>query len=419
MKFKYLLFFFFLLASLPAFAIDYNTDIYVDDSNTSSTKTYKPATQNTNYYPKFEGHILAEYYINSLDSKDDIVNPHDSKNDYYLNLEALLKLQFKQGFFAETKWQLSPVNDRVYTGDIYAENPGYIVGNSLNSDFYGKQDYIKRKFQFSSYGLAVETLNVGYKNDNFAIGLGKINPTFAKAYDKARFSGVYGISMAEEYEMTGKIGGYISAILPVGTITFNAFFDDKTGLSRTMFNSIKKDKSEGGAGNTEKLNNFSITYDGQFENLSLNFGFRYLDVDLETEQPEKGFVLSGEYLMELPYDVNFLPFAEVAYFNNYDGMEDRNLTYFTAFLPLIIDGWHFIATSTFKFDNEDGYKNYFSHLTQLSAGYKFDCGLMLDFAKIWEKNTMKADGFAGVGNKQKWTHNSDSWAFMVSYSFKF
>ena len=144
-----------------------------------------------------------------------------------------------------------------------------------------------------------------------------------------------------------------------------------------------------------------------------------LDVDLETEQPEKGFVLSGEYLMELPYDVNFLPFAEVAYFNNYDGMEDRNLTYFTTFLPIIIDGWHFIATNTFKFDNESGYKNYFSHLTQLSAGYKFDCGLMLDFAKIWEKNTMKADGFAGVGNKQKWTHDSDSWAFMVSYSFKF
>lgn len=418
MKFKYLVFASALLATLPTFAMDYDTDIYVDNTSTSSTSTYKPATK-TSYYPKFEGHILAEYYIDSLVDKNDIVNPHDDRNNYYLNLEALLKLKFTQGFFVETKWQLSPVNDRVYTGDIYADHPGYIVGNSLNSDLYGNYDYVKRKFQFSSYGLAVETLNIGYKNDNFAMGLGKINPTFAKAYDKARFSGVYGVLMPEEYELIGKIGGYVSAILPVGTITFNTFFDDTTDLSRTMFNSTKKDKSIGGAGNTEKLNNFSLTYDGKFDNLSLNIGFRYLDVDLENEKAEKGFVLGAEYLMELPYDVNFLPFAELAYFDNYKGMENRDVAYFTTFLPIIIDGWHFIATNTIKFDHEKGYKNYVSHLTQLSAGYKFDCGLMLDFARIWEKNTKKADGFAGVGNRKKWEHNADSWAVMVSYSFKF
>ena len=168
MKFKYLVFASALLATLPTFAMDYDTDIYVDNTSTSSTSTYKPATK-TFYYPKFEGHILAEYYIDSLVDKNDIVNPHDDRNNYYLNLEALLKLKFTQGFFVETKWQLSPVNDRVYTGDIYADHPGYIVGNSLNSDLYGNYDYVKRKFQFSSYGLAVETLNIGYKNDNFAI----------------------------------------------------------------------------------------------------------------------------------------------------------------------------------------------------------------------------------------------------------
>ena len=167
MKFKYLVFASALLATLPTFAMDYDTDIYVDNTSTSSTSTYKPATKTSNY-PKFEGHILAEYYIDSLVDKNDIVNPHDDRNNYYLNLEALLKLKFTQGFFVETKWQLSPVNDRVYTGDIYADHPGYIVGNSLNSDLYGNYDYVKRKFQFSSYGLAVETLNIGYKNDNFA-----------------------------------------------------------------------------------------------------------------------------------------------------------------------------------------------------------------------------------------------------------
>ena len=62
MKFKYLVFASALLATLPTFAMDYDTDIYVDNTSTSSTSTYKPATK-TSYYPKFEGHILAEYYI--------------------------------------------------------------------------------------------------------------------------------------------------------------------------------------------------------------------------------------------------------------------------------------------------------------------------------------------------------------------
>ncbi len=423
-KVKYLLSILLCILTLPAFAENYYTDIYEDDTQTKpsnykdSSTNYKPQ-QTTESFPRFEGHLLSELYFDAYTNNGEKIQAGESKTNTYLYLESLMRLRITKGFFAETKWYLEPVNDRLYTGDLYAANPGYIVGNALNSDFYGRENHVKRRFQSWSYGLGVETLNVGYRNSNFAAAIGKINPTFGSAFDKSRFSGIYGITLPEEYELTEKIGGYVSAILPFGNITFNAFFDDTSELSNTMFRHRGRDKSIGGAGNTEKLNNFSITFDGKFDNLSINAGFRYLDVDLKQEDAEKGFVFGAEYLFEFPYNINFLPFVEVAYFDNFDGMASRDVTYLTTFLPIIIENWHFIASNTSKFDDEKGYHSYTSHLTQLSIGYKFDFGLMIDVARIWERSVKKADGFAGLGRRDKWVRHADSWAFMVSYLFEF
>ena len=405
--------------SFTAFAENYNTDIYEENESYSnnSSRTYQEESKDV--FPKFEGYLLSELYSDTYTKSKEKVQKGESITNTYLHLESLMRLRFTEGFFAETKWYLEPVNDRLYTGDFYAANPDYIVGNSLNSDFYGKDNHVKRRFQSWSYGLGIETLNVGYKNHNLAVAVGKINPTFGTAFDKSRFSGIYGVSLAEEYELTEKFGGYISAILPFGNITFNTFFDDTTELSNTMFRHRGRDKSKGGAGNTEKLDNFSITFDGKFEKLSVNAGFRYLATDLDGEKAEKGYVLGAEYLIELPYEVNILPFAEFAYFENFDGMKNRDVSYLTTFLPIVVENWHFIASNTSKFDREKGYKSYTSNLTQLSVGYKFDFGLMFDVARIWERDAKKADGFVGLGSRDKWVRHYDSWAFMISYLFEF
>ena len=121
----------------------------------------------------------------------------------------------------------------------------------------------------------------------------------------------------------------------------------------------------------------------------------------------------------MPYNINFLPFVELSYLDNYDGMDSRDTTYFTAFLPLIFENWHVIFSNTTKFDDEKGYHSYTSYLTQVSIGYKFDFGLMIDVARIWERYAKKADGFVGVGRRDKWVKHADSLAFMVSYLFEF
>lgn len=417
-----------LCSSLSAFAEDYNDDIYEDDSssNSSNYTTSTPKYQNNvkkssekDKDPIFEGYILSEFYVNTLSDSKDKVRKNDSPTNSYLYLESLAKLNIGKGFFAETKWYLKPVNKRLYTGDIYGKDENHVVGDSSDSDFYGKDDYVKRKFQLSSYGLGVETLYAGYKNSNLGVGLGKIEPTFGIAYDKSRFSGVYGTTLPEEYELTDKIGGSIAAIFPFGNITFNMFYDDTTDLSNTAFNKQGRDKSKGGAGNTDKLNNFSLTFNGKFDNLSLNFGYRQLEASLPAESNENGYTIGAEYLLELPYDINFLPFAEFTYLDDFDGMKSRNVSYLTTFLPLIYENWHFILSNTSKYDVEKGYRNYSSYLTQASVGYKFDFGLMVDAARVWERYAKKADGFAELDSRGKWVKHADSWAFMISYLYEF
>lgn len=425
---KFLLILFILLFApcVAVFAEDDDTDIYEDNTPTQSATNYsnnstpkKQETGRIESFPKFEGYLLSEYYLDILDNGKERIQKGENITNWYLNLEALMRLRITKGFFLETKWFLQPVNRRRYTGSIYAKNPDYIVGDALNSDFYGKENHVKRGFQFSSYGLGIETLQFGYKNKNLALGLGKINPSFGSAFDKARFSGIYGVYMPEEYELTEKIGAYISALLPFGNLTFNVFFDDTTGMSATMFKNRGRDKSKGGAGNTDVPNNFSITFDGKFENLSFNIGYRYLSVDLKQESVEQGFVAGAEYLFEWDYGINFLPYMEIAYLNNFDGMRNRDVTYWTTFLPVIIENWHFIFSNTTKFDIEKGYHSYTSYLTQLSFGYKFDFGLMLDLSKIWERRVKKASGFLDIPAGKKWVQHQDSWSFMVSYLFKF
>ena len=204
-------------------------------------------------------------------------------------------------------------------------------------------------------------------------------------------------------------------------VTFNLFFDDTTGLSNTMFKKQGRNKSYGGAGNTEKLNNLSVTFNGTFfdDKLSLNLGYRQLETDYDGSDTEKAFVAGAEYLIDMPYNISFLPLVEGVYINNFDGMTSRNITYLTAFLPIIYENWHFVASNTTKLDRENNYKNYTSYLTQLSIGYKFDFGLVLDFARIWEREAKKADGFSIVSPREKWVRHNDSWAFMVSYMFRF
>lgn len=419
----------------PVFAKDYDDDFYEegDYEEAVPASTSQPIRKNIRMpqpekkenllFPRLDGRILTEYYINNLLKDKERISLDDKKTNGYLYTELDFKLRFTKGISLTSKWYLEPVDDRLYTGDIYAENPNYIIGNANNNDFYGKEDHIKRKFHFWDYGLGIETLNISYEASNIALGIGKFNPSFGSAFEKSRFSGIYGTVLPEEYELTEKIGGYISALLPFGNITFNLFFNDETDLSGTMFRKTGKNKAEGTVGNTNKLNNYSLTFNGNFETFKLNLGFRqqYNESKNNIEEvKETGYVAGLEYLIELDYNIVFKPLAELTYITNYMSMENRKVLYGTLFLPIMFENWHLMFSGTIKYDKEKNYDRYNTYLAQISFGYKFDIGLMIDFARIWGKQYYKADTFDNLGKDgEKWETQNNSWAFMISYVYKF
>ena len=410
------------------------TNVYSNDSNDDMYSEYQDSNYKANnqnkskkiYFPRLEGRILAEYYIDNLRDKEDRIKHNDKATNNYLSLKSYLKLRITEGFYAETDWYLRPVNKRIYTDKNYAKNLQYNITDSYGDDFYGKQDYIQRRFHYKDYGLGIETLKLGYTGTNIALNAGKFNPTFAIGYNKYRFSGIYGTILPSEYELTEKLGGNISALLPFGNITFNLFTDDTTDLSTTMFKRAGKDKSKGGAGNTKRLNNYSITFNVKLDNLTFNFGYRKLNDDhkydfnnKDVNTGENGWTGALEYKITLDYDITIKPFIEYTYLENYDGMLERDVQYLTTFLPIMFENWHLIFSNTYKFDIEKYHKKYNSYLSQISFGYKFDFGLMLDFARVWWTEYKKADGFLTLKEREKFKMRKDAYVFMISYVYDF
>jgi len=388
-----------------------------EKTSAKSAETKKPKKIDTSFTKdmSLDVHMLTEFYLDSLTSSSGKVQSDDDAMNGYLYLQPVLKFNLNKNFFVETGWKLRPENKRVYTNYIYAGNPDYVVGNSLNDDFYGKSNHVKRQFLSTDYGLGVETLFVGFKSSKFMAGIGKINPTFGMAYNTSRFTGIYGTRMPKEYELTEKNGAYMGIPLPTGSIMVNVFRDDTTDLSGTIITKTGRDRSFGGAGNTDDFSSYSVTFNANFDRLSLNIGFRNLNVKLTEEKPEQGYVIGLEYLFDLSYSTKFLPFYELAYFNNFDGMPSRKVIYNTIMLPFMYGNWHFIASSTTKMDDEPSHASRTSYLHQLSLGYRFGIGLMLDVAKSWEKTVKKADNFSAG----KWGNNAHYWGVMVSYLFDF
>ena len=161
-----------MFVALPVFAESSDYDIYEEPAGSSSspiktttTKTTTKTSKKTTKYrtkttttrssesifdgfPKLETKILSEFYVNTLSGSGEKIQYNDNKVTSYANIESLMRLNITKNFYAESKWYLQPVNKRVYGGNYYAKNSGNVIGNSLDSDFYGKNNYVKRKRKF-------------------------------------------------------------------------------------------------------------------------------------------------------------------------------------------------------------------------------------------------------------------------------
>ena len=354
------------------------------------------------YFPYLSGNLLTEFNFTRMDSnKYGNKNYKDDLNLSYLQIESLVNVHLSNNILIKTNLLFKPFMGRM-------DNI-----NQYYNDYFGKENYMYRDVYFDRYDLILEELAFEYKEEQFMFGIGKFNPTFGTAYDKSKFYPVFGTKIAEDYELTEKLGFYVAMTLPMFTLRGNFFYNDDTFLSGSLFRNRDVYNNNGiyekGVGNSHKLNNFSITADFGINDYRINAGFRRLSSSTDNTA-EKGYLFGFERLIEeTETSFGVLPFVEYAFIENYNGTKNRDMNYLTARLPLFYKNWNITPSYSVRLDRESGFKNYKSYLTQISIGYKFNNGIMVDVSKNLGRESYK------TSMSDKYSYKVNSTDFRLSY----
>ncbi len=209
---------------------------------------------------------------------------------------------------------------------------------------------------FQDEGAYVEELFVNYRLGLVTLLAGKFNPGFGIAWDKA--PGIYGTDFAEDYELTERVGVGLSYKLETLTwgdhdLGANLFFLDTTALSQSYITkpafgaertsrASRFRKAQGGVGNTEQLNNFSLTLDGDGISWLPNFAYHlgYLHQSKGVSEPfnENGYVGAVQYTLKLGRATTLTPLVEYARFDGFQGL-DQTAGYLTGAATLSHGSW--------------------------------------------------------------------------------
>lgn len=222
---------------------------------------------------------------------------------------------------------------------------------------------------FEDIGAYVATLGLAYSHESFTFGGGKIHPAFGVAWDAA--PGFFGTDLAEDYELSEAIGFFVDVPFAAAggehTASLAIFYTDTSALSDSW--GTKRGRTslaDGGAGNTEELNNFAFQLDGAFGDTAYNLGFRKLSAGQGDVSDETG----GSLALVHDFDVNgnlLSVLGEVAYFDGFGGTTD-DVTYATLSGAYTVENLTYIASLT----NRDGVGGF--NDTLVSIGVDFDFG---------------------------------------------
>ncbi len=231
---------------------------------------------------------------------------------------------------------------------------------------------------FGDLGLYVDTLNVQVDVGNASVVAGKFGPAFGTAWEVT--PGVFGTDFAEDYELAEMIGvgGAVTfENTHVGTVVVsaNAFFVDTTFLSDSAFTSRGRTRlADGGVGNTEQLNSFSVAIDGSdvpgADGLFWHAGFSRLAAGIGDLSDQNGFVFGLGTERELPNGLIVTANGEIAYFDG-AGRTLNDATYLTGGFSIANGPWHGEIAGTARSINVAGGPNVNDFIAQVSAGYNF------------------------------------------------
>ncbi len=225
---------------------------------------------------------------------------------------------------------------------------------------------------FDDHGLFVSEIGLAYANDNFSVAAGKISPAFGLAWDAA--PGFFGVDVAEDYELGDSIGAAVEVPFELAggehAVSASVFYLDTTFLSRSIF--AKRGRTttaDGGAGNTEKLDNFALQFAGAFGETEYNLSFRHLSAGTGDVDDDRGVSFALQHSFG-----DFTVLGEVANFDNFQGTAD-NVTYGTLGGSYTVNQWTFSASYT----GRDGIADANDYLASIGVDYDFGNDLVASF----------------------------------------
>ena len=188
---------------------------------------------------------------------------------------------------------------------------------------------------FSGVGSYVDVLQAQYDFGNFSIWGGKIHPAFGRAWDVT--PGLHGTDIAENYELTERMGGGAAYNFEAGGLNnrlqASAFTVDRTILSESLFNNRDRTSlDDGGAGNTKGISSVAVALDGclgaEVESCydEGSFGYqlavRYQKGGVGSDGNELGLLSSLNKSVSLSDETTLRLFGEAGWFRNFEGSAD-------------------------------------------------------------------------------------------------
>jgi hypothetical protein len=289
-------------------------------------------------------------------------------------------------------------------------------GSYNNNDYYAKEGYFEKRMYFSEYDFLAEEIYLKFFTSELQFGFGKFNSDYGLAHSYDKYNGIFGNYFTREYAVDEVLGGFVKINLPFFVFSLNSFHRDTTFLSRSLFGERERMKGETLSATNEKFNNFSVSGEFIINDLKVNLSFRRLVAANDDQEAEKGYLIGLERMFEYFNGVDFIPFFEYNYADNFEGRKDRKMHYFTANAPFLYENWSFLIGLSIKYDDDDYLaQKKVSYLAQANVGYRFESGALVDIGR-------------GVGTEYRnMTHNPtkktkgdlDSWNIRLSYMIDF
>ena len=239
---------------------------------------------------------------------------------------------------------------------------------------------------FRAEGAYIEQLYAVATFNPVEIYGGKIHPRFAKGWDVT--PGLYGTDFDEDYELTEKIGvgGAVTAnFFGTHTLSVESFFNDTTFLSNSLFSRPSINDSDvlrpgharhtdGGAGNTETLDNFDVVLEGadlpHLKGVTYNLGWSRQKHGTSEEKNENAYVAGLAWEYALTEAIKIIPMFEYAHVSNQGGA-DISVDYVTFAIGADLgQGWSASAHATIRpVEDHAANDDYTDHLVGFSVGY--------------------------------------------------